>query len=194
MALPERVPGFVVEAGRAVGRDLPSLDGRESLAPWRSAVGGRGPLFVRIAGDDLDVLAHVRRLASVGELWLETRLASVDDALDLLVSGATRLVVPLAGSDPEMIEAVGPSALLAWDGRSPWPEAQEAALAHGAPVIAGVAPPDGAACDVFLVQETGEGLSLARVASRPADPAPQGEDEAGDEDDGEGAAGRGEAA
>ncbi|MHB1262309.1 MAG: hypothetical protein ACYC2H_11410, partial [Thermoplasmatota archaeon] len=165
MALPESVPGFLVEAGRVVGRNLPSLDGRESLGPWRAAVGRKGPLFVRITGDDLDVLAHVRRLASVGELWLEAPLPSVDDALDLLVAGAARLVVPLAGADPEMLEAVGPSALIAWDGEAPWPAAQEAALVHGAVVLARVPPPEGAACDAFLVLETKEGPSLTRVAS-----------------------------
>lgn len=187
MALPERVPGFVVEAGRAVGRDLPSLDGRESLGPWRAALGVKGPLFVRITGDDLDILAHVRRLASVGELWLEVPLPNVDDALDLLVAGAARLVVPAAGADAEMLEAVGPSALIAWDGDTPWPQVQEAALAHAAPVLARVAPPEDAACDVFLVQETSEGPALSRVASRPADPAPQDDEEPVPD---EGAAGR----
>jgi hypothetical protein len=181
VALPERVPGFVVEAGRAAGHDLPALDVRESLAPWREAIGGKGPFFVRIQADDLAVIAQVRRISSVGELWLEAPLGSIDHALDLLVAGAARLVVPIAAEDSEMLEAIGPSALVAWDGRSPWPAAQAAALEHGVPVLATHAPPDDAACDTFLIQADGRDLALVRVASAPTPP----DDAKSDDADGE---------
>ena len=180
MALPERLTGFVVEAGRAVGHDLPAVDTRESLLPWREAIGGKVPFFARIHGSDLDVLAHVRRLSTVGELWLEAPLGGVDHAIDLLVAGAHRLVVPIGEADAELLEAVGPSVLVGWDGERPWGEAQAAALAHDAPVLARQAPPSDAACDVFLLRERDGGLRLERVASAPPPQAaaPPGEGEA----------------
>jgi hypothetical protein len=168
VAQPDRVPGFIVEGGRAIGHDLPSVDGRESLVPWRTAIGGRGPFFVRIAADDPAVVKHVQRLSRVGELWLETPLGSIDDALDLVVAGASRLAVPTADRDADLLEAVGPSALIAWDGVTPWAEVEAAALAHEAPVLVRQTPPPGAACDVFLLEEGPEGLRLVRVASAPA--------------------------
>jgi hypothetical protein len=178
VALPERVPGFVVAAGRAVGHDLPSLDVRESLAPWREAIGGRGPFFVRLQADDPAAVAHVRRLAWIGELWLEAPLGSVEDALDLVVAGATRLVVPTLDRDPEMLDAIGPSSLIAWDGTGPWADVQAAALDHDVPVVARIAPPEEAACDVFLVKDGPEGFELARVASAPVPAAEAAEGEA----------------
>ena len=184
MAQPDRVPGFIVEAGRAVGHDLPSLDGRESLVPWRTAIGGRGPFFVRITEADPAVVAHVQRLSRVGELWLETPLLNVDDALDLVVAGATRLVVPTANLDADLLEAVGPSALIAWDGLTPWADVEAAALAHEAPVLVRQSPPPGAGCDVFLIEDGPAGLHLMRVASAsaaagaPAIPPPAAEGEA----------------
>jgi hypothetical protein len=181
VALPERLTGFVVEAGRAVGQDLPAVDARESLLPWRDAIGGKRPFFARIHGSDLDVLAQVRRLSTVGELWLEAPLGGVDHAIDLLVAGAHRLVVPIGEADAELLEAVGPSVLVGWDGATPWAEAQAAALAHEAPVLASHPPPADAACDVFLVRERDAGLRLERVATAPtvpaAGPAAEGEAE-----------------
>jgi hypothetical protein len=168
VALPERLTGFVVEAGRAVGRDLPAVDARDSLLPWRDAIGGKAPFFARVHGSDLDVLAQVRRLSTLGELWLETPLGSIDHAIDLLVAGAHRLVVPVGQADAELLEAVGPSVLVGWDGATPWAEAQAAALAHDAPVLASRAPPADAACDVFLIRERADGPRLERVASAPA--------------------------
>jgi hypothetical protein len=173
--LPDRVPGFVIAAGRAVGHDLPSLDARDIVAPWRQAIGGRGPFLVRLPGDDPAAIAHVQRLARVGELWLDTPLRSVDDALDLVVAGASRLVVAMDDADPELLAAVGPSALIQWDGQTPWEVVQSAALEHGVPVLAGVPPPPGAACDVFLVDGDAPGLELSRVASTPAPPEPDGD-------------------
>ena len=175
MELPDRVPGFVVAAGRAIGHDLPSLDAREIVGPWRDAIGGRGPFLVRLGADDAAAIAHVQRLARVGELWLDTPLRSVDDALDLVVAGASRLVVPSADRDPDLLEAVGPSALIGWDGVTPWDQVQASALEHGVPVLAGVPPPEGAACDVFLVAGEAAALALSRVASAPAPPEPDGD-------------------
>jgi hypothetical protein len=199
VALPERVPGFVVEAGRAVGHDLPSLDVRQSLAPWSTVIGGRGPFFVRLQGADPAAIAHVQRLARLGDLWLEAPLPSVDEALDLVVAGATRLVVPMGGDD-DLVEALGPAALIDWDGRLPWPEVEAAALGHGVPVLARRPPPEGAACDAFVLDEgkTPGSLALRRVASAPEAPESTdddgdagGEGDAGDGDDGDVAAGDG---
>lgn len=180
MALPERVPGFVVEGGRAVGHDLPSLDSREVLGPWRAALGPRGPLFVRLEADDPAAIAHVQRLSRLGELWLDTPLRSVEDALDLLVAGAARLVVPFAGPATEpgdgdeegMLEAVGPSAIVVWDGQTPWADVQAFALLHGVPVLAGREPPSDAACDAYVAEGRDATLALRRVASAP-EPSPE---------------------
>src|SRR5688572_8036099 len=135
MALPERIPGFVVEAGRAVGHDLPSLDARDPLGPWKEALGKRGPFFVRIRADDPAVVAHVQRLSRLGELWLDTPLQGVEDAFDLLVAGAHRLLVPTADRDADLLEAVGPSALVDWNGSAPWTDVQAFASEHGVPVL-----------------------------------------------------------
>ena len=174
--LPDRVPAFVVAAGRAVGHDLPTLEFRQNLLPWRGAIGGKGPFFVRLEADELSALDQVRRLSTVGELWLEAPLRDVDAALDLLVAGAARLVVPMTHGDAEMVDAVGPSAIIAWDGQVPWAEVQAAALAHEVPVLARSAPPEGAACDVFRLGD-GPRPALERVASAP-EPTPPSDGEA----------------
>lgn len=173
-----------MEAGRAVGHDLPSLDVRQSLAPWSTAIGGRGPFFVRLQGADPAAIAHVQRLARLGELWLEAPVPSVDEALDLVVAGAARLAAPMGGAD-DLVEALGPSALIDWDGRLPWADVEAAALGHGVPVLARRPPPEGAACDAFLLEEgrTPGRLALRRVASAPDAPEPDDDGEGGDAGD-----------
>ncbi|HUR24586.1 MAG TPA: hypothetical protein VM327_01040 [Candidatus Thermoplasmatota archaeon] len=173
MGLPERVPGFVVAAGRAIGRDLPALDARDVLRPWREAIGGRGPFFVRLEAGAPAAIAHIQRLSRIGELWLDARVDSVEEALDLVIAGASRLVVPTADRDPDLLDAVGPSALIEWDGLTPWHEVQAAALEHSAPVLASATPPGDAACDVFVVDGDGHGIRLTRVASAPTPTPPQ---------------------
>jgi hypothetical protein len=157
--LPDELPVFALRGGRAVGRSLPPVEPGVSLAEWRDLVDG--PFLLRPDTHGSALLAQVRRLATVGELWLDARPRGIDEALDLLVAGAARLRVDPA--DAEMAEAVGPSGLVAWDGSTPWEAVQAFALEHAAPVLAEAEVPAGAACDAFRV----DGDRLVRVAAAP---------------------------
>lgn len=157
----------VLRGGRAVGRTLAPIESGTSLADWRRAL-GRAPFLLRTDAEGSARLAQVRRLATVGAVWLDAEVGHVDEALDLLVSGAARLRVDPANH--ELVEAVGPSCLLAWDGRGPWDAVQAMALEHHSPVLvrAGAEVPAGAACDAFRL-EAGPGSPerLVRVAEAP---------------------------
>lgn len=138
--LPERLVGIVVAPdGRPVGLDLPSLDVRGAAEAWR-AVLGRGPYFVHFADRAVvpDV-ARVQRLARLGEVWLDGALQDVDAGLDLLIAGAARLVV--IGTDAELLDAIGDSAVVAWNGSRPLEDAIAAAAPYHAPILAMVAAP-----------------------------------------------------
>lgn len=134
MRLPERVVGVAVRDGRAVGLDLPSLDARGAAPAWREAL-GPGPYYVRFedrAGEP--PLGQVQRLALLGEVWLDAPVHDVDAALELLIAGASRLVLWDHAGD--LLAAIGDSAVVGWDGSVPLATAVEAAKPHLAPVVA----------------------------------------------------------
>lgn len=134
MQLPERLVGLTLVAGRPVGIDLPALDQRGAATAWKTAL-GKGPYYVhfseRTQEPDLD---QVQRLARLGEVWLDAPLLSPDAALELLIAGAARLVVPV--TQEELLEAVGDSAVVHWDGSVPFTQAITAAAAHEVPILA----------------------------------------------------------
>ena len=132
--LPERVTGLLVRDGRPVGLDVPSLDERGCAPAWKAAL-GKGPFLVRFADRAREApLAQVQRLALVGEVWLDAPVHDVDAALELLIAGAARLVVwDHAG---ELLQAMGDSAVVGWDGVVPLADAVAAAKPHMAPVVA----------------------------------------------------------
>ena len=171
--LPEEVPVIVLRGGRAVGRSLPAVEPGTSLAEWRAAF-GKKPFLLRTDAEGIERLAEVRRLATVGEVWLDAGVHDVDEALDLLVAGAARLRVDPA--DAERVDAVGPSCLLAWDGRGAWEAVEALALEHHSPVVAEAEIPAGARCDAFRLEGSRQGgpapehapERLVRVAQAPA--------------------------
>ena len=135
MKLPERLVGIAISAdGRPAGSGLPSLDERGAASAWRQEL-GPGPYLVRfedrVAEPDLD---HVQRLARLGEVWLDCAMDGVDGALDLLVAGASRLVV--WGPGDGLLEAVGDSAVLGWDGAGASSLALDEARRLEVPVLA----------------------------------------------------------
>lgn len=133
--LPARLTGLAVAAdGRPVGLDLPSLDARGAAEAWRAAL-GPGPFYVRFEdrGGEAAV-GRVQRLSRLGEVWLDAPVGDVDAALDLLIAGAARLV--LWGDDAQLLEAVGDSAVVGWDGGVPLERAVAAAGPHEAPILA----------------------------------------------------------
>ncbi len=135
MKLPERLVGVAVAPdGHPVGLDLPSLDVRGAAVAWKAAL-GKGPYFVHLTDrqrePDLD---HLQRLGRLGEVWLDAPIADADQALDLLVAGASRLVVP--GRDADLLDSVGDSAVVAWDGSWPLEAAIVAAALHEVPILA----------------------------------------------------------
>lgn len=137
MKLPERLLGLAIGAdGHPIGLDLPSLDARGAAEAWRLAL-GPGPYYVRFEDRTVEPsLDRVQRLGRLGEVWLDCPMADVDDALDLLVAGASRLV--LWGDDPDLLEAVGDSAVVGWDGSVPLQAAIDAAKPHMVPILASV--------------------------------------------------------
>jgi hypothetical protein len=159
--LPDEVPVFVLRGGRAEGRALPAIEPGASLAAWRAVVTG-GPFLVRTEATGASRLALVRRLATVGEVWLDADAGSVGEALDLLVAGASRLRVH--PGDADLVYAVGPSCLLVWTGEDAWDAVQALALEQASPVLAEAEVPPGAACDAFRF----EAGRLVRIASAPA--------------------------
>lgn len=134
-ALPATLAGLLVgRDGRPVGLDLPSLDVRGAAEAWRGAL-GRGPFYVRFEDRDaVPDVARVQRLARLGEVWLDGPLKDVDVALDLLIAGASRLVV--WSDDPDLLDAVGDSAVLGWDGSRTLDQVVAAAAPHAAPILA----------------------------------------------------------
>lgn len=134
-ALPPILTGLLVgRDGRPVGLDLPSLDVRGAAQAWRAAL-GRGPFYVRLEDRDaVPDVARVQRLARLGEVWLDAPLRDVDVALDLLIAGASRLVV--WADDADLLEAVGDSAVLGWDGSRPLQDVVAAAAPLDAPIVA----------------------------------------------------------
>lgn len=187
--LPERLVGVVVAPdGHPVGLNLPSLDERGAAVAWKATL-GKGPYFVHLTErqrePDLD---HLQRLARLGEVWLDAPITDADQALDLLVAGAARLVVP--GRDADLLDTVGDSAVVAWDGTWPIEDAIAAAAQHEVPILATAplppnedpglfqAPPrpwSGA----FEVQLVNPGANDEEVDGEAAD-----EDGDGDDDDG----------
>lgn len=133
--LPERLVGVVVgRDGHAKGLDLPSLDERGAAEAWRHAL-GRGPYYLRFEDRLVEpALAQVQRASRLGEVWLDCAVDGVDGALDLLIAGASRLV--LWGDDPELVEAVGDAAVIGWDGGVPLADAVALAKPHEVPVLA----------------------------------------------------------
>lgn len=135
MKLPERLVGVAVAPdGHPVGLELPSLDERGAGVAWKAAL-GKGPYFVHLTERQREPnLDHLQRLARLGEVWLDAPLADADQALDLLVAGASRLVV--RGRDVDLLDIVGESAVVAWDGSWPIEEAIAAAGQHEVPILA----------------------------------------------------------
>lgn len=171
MKLPERLVGLVIAAdGHPVGVPLPSLDERGAMEAWRKEL-GPGPYYVRFADRHSEAsLDRVQRLARLGEVWLDCPIPHVDAALDLLVAGAARLV--LRGDDAELLEAVGDSAVVAWDGHAPLDAAIALAKPHDIPILASAtlpatddpglyqAPP-GPWTQPFVVRYVGDASQLA---------------------------------
>lgn len=134
MQLPQRLVGLALVGGRPAGLDLPALDQRGAATAWR-AVLGKGPYYVHLAERDQEPdLDQIQRLTRLGEVWLDAPLASPDAALELLIAGAARLVVPVG--DSELLDAVGDSAVVAWDGHVALQQAIEAAAALQVPILA----------------------------------------------------------
>lgn len=134
MKLPQSLVGVVVETdGRPRGLALPSLDERSAAEAWRAAL-GPGPYYVSFADrQQTPDLARVQRLARLGDVWLDGHLDGAEAALDLLIAGAGRLVV---WGDADLLESIADSAVVGWDGRSPFEDAVVAAKAHAVPILA----------------------------------------------------------
>lgn len=141
MKLPARLLGIQIGAdGRPIGLDLPSLDSRGAAEAWRLAL-GPGPYYARFADRAAEPpLDQVQRLGRLGEVWLDCAVDGVDGALDLLIAGAARLV--LWGDDPDLLEAVGDSAVVGWDGVAPLQSAIDAAKGHLVPILASAPLPE----------------------------------------------------
>jgi hypothetical protein len=165
----DEIPVFVLRGRRAEGRDLPAIEPGASLAAWRTLLAA-GPFLLRTDATGADRLALVRRLATVGEVWLDADVRAVDEALDLLVAGAGRLRVD--PFDADLVHAVAPSCLFAWSGRGSWDAVQALALEHASPVLAEAEVPPGAACDAYSFHAG----RLVRVAKAPE---PEGAEGAG---------------
>ncbi len=133
--LPGRLVGVVVgRDGRAKGLDLPGLDERGAADAWGRLL-GPGPFYLRFEDRASEPpLARVQRASRLGEVWVDCPIDGVDGALDLLIAGAARLVV--WGGDLELVEAVGDSAVVGWDGQEPLADAVGRAKPHAAPVLA----------------------------------------------------------
>ena len=133
--LPETLVGLVVGSdGRPVGLALPSLDERGAAEVWRREL-GPGPYYLRFTDRLLEPpLERIQRASRLGETWVDCAIDGVDGALDLLIAGASRLV--LWGDDPDLVEAVGDSAVIGWDGRGPLADAVAAAKPHEVPILA----------------------------------------------------------
>jgi hypothetical protein len=133
--LPERLVGIVVgRDGCPLGLDLPSLDERGAADVWKRTL-GPGPYYVRFEDREREPpLTQVQRVSRMGECWLDCAIDGIDGALDLLIAGASRLVV--WADDPELLESVGDSAVVGWDGKRDLPSAVAAAAPHEVPIIA----------------------------------------------------------
>lgn len=181
MRTPDSFGGLVVSGGRPVGTQLAPLAERESLRPWRDLV-PRGPLLVRTDAAGSAAISEAGRLGRLGELWLDAPGIAVDEALDLLIAGASRIVLWHGRADADLVEAVGLSAVIGWDGTTPWEAARDAALAHDVPVLASADVPAEPGVEAFRLEAGPEPWRLAvrRVSEPAADPAaggPSGEAE-----------------
>ncbi|MEK6975702.1 MAG: hypothetical protein AABY18_05095 [Candidatus Thermoplasmatota archaeon] len=141
MKLPAKLVGLAIGPdGRPIGLDLPSLDARGAADAWRAQL-GPGPFYVRFEDRGAEPsLDRVQRLARLGEVWLDCAIDGIDGALDLLIAGASRLV--LWGEDGDLLEAVGDSAVVGWDGAGPLQAAIDAAKPHEVPILALAQSPD----------------------------------------------------
>lgn len=149
--LPERLLGVLVgRDGRPKGLDLPSLDDRGAAEAWRLAL-GPGPYFVRFEDRANEPpLSQVQRVSRLGEVWLDCAIDGIDGALELLIAGASRLVV--WGDDPELLDGVSDSAVVGWDGRQPLEVAVKDAEPHEVPIVAAVPVPHRDDLDAGLYQ------------------------------------------
>lgn len=141
MKLPEKLLGLAIGAdGRPIGLDLPSLDARGAAEAWRLAL-GPGPYYARFEDRSAEPsLDRIQRLGRLGEVWVDCPIDDVDGALDLLIAGSSRLV--LWGDDPDLLEAVGDSAVVGWDGATPLQSAIDAAKPHLVPILAAAPAPE----------------------------------------------------
>lgn len=167
----ERIPGFLVRAGRLPGLDLPAIGDHGGLAAWRAHLGKSEGYYLRF--DGTLPLREVARLSRLGELWVDCGPLAAEDAVDLASSGAARIVVPIAKAEA-LADAIGWNLAFAWDPAAmPAPKALALAAACDAPLITDTAVAcDVGVADVFLRTFGPEPwrITLERIVAGPADP------------------------
>jgi hypothetical protein len=177
--VPDAFGGLVVSAGRPVGTRLAPLADRESLVEWRALV-PRGPLLVRSDAEGPGAVREAGRLGRLGELWMDVPRLQAEEALEVLIAGAARLVLWHGRADADLVDVVGASAVIGWDGATPWADAAAVAAAHDVPVLASAQPPsEPGPVEVFRVEAGPEPWRLAvrRVHEPAAAAAPGAEAE-----------------
>lgn len=191
LRMPERLTAVRLTNGRAEGLQLPALSDREVVTAWRKAI-RRGPLYVRCTDRVVPLpIEHIQRLARLGELWLDGAVPDPEAGLDLLVAGAHRIVVWLGESteSTELLETFGDSAVVGWDGTTPWLDVVAQATMLGVPVVCAAEPPGPMPpVHVYRIDLTASGASeVVRLhAPEPAKAADEGavDDDADEADDG----------
>ncbi len=183
MELPQRLRGLRIVDGKLPGAGLPGLDERHALQEWRGKIGAP-PFFVRFEDGRDAPLDEVQRLSRLGELWVDPGAVTADDAMDLAVAGARRIVVWTGAEGlAEVVEAMPESVLLGWDVARPGCGSLSAAIAlaqqYSLPILIAarpLTPVEGV--DAYTLEPGGEAWSLAlqRIATVPTF---EGEPEAG---------------
>lgn len=159
---------------------LPEGDGEDADDPilprLRAALSAQAvegdPVLARFDGPGLPV-EQVRVLARVAPVWVDAPVRTADDAVDLMVAGASRVVVDAAAPHAEeILGALGPRAALVRAADRERTRGEALARAHGAAlllpagsVLAGATGGDGASLGAYAA----EGALLRVLAPEPAE-------------------------